>query len=732
MGRESPLADLTRALADVQRGRCVVVFVEGDSGAGKTALAQEFLRRARGNYDAVTLAGRCHENESVPYKAVDSLIDALSHYLVRLPHLEADAIMPSDVEALSRLFPVLRRVEAMANLPLRSRVPQDKQELRERAFSALRELFSRLGDRTTLVLHIDDLQWSDQDSISLLQDLLRPPTTPRLLLLLCQRTNNAGDVPAGHGILAAEDTPSAYYDVRRVGLGPLQDQEARQLASVLLGEEHPASEAVVRSLVSAAAGNPYFLESLVRHHLMAGSQSCGGTPSPMLTLEQVLHTQIEALSDPARRLLTVVAVAGHGVRYRDACRAAGLAGECGDALSALRAARLMRAPGTTGIPILETYHDRIREFVATQISSEQQERIHRQLAEAMEASGDTDPATLAAHFVAGQLADKGGQYYLRAASQASDVLAFDQAAELYRRAGEIGCGDASLRGRLRWKTATALANAGRGAEAGAEFAAAAMDATPESALEARRLSAMQFLFSGEVEQGLAMLETVLAEVGLQLPASPRRAFWNLLQQRIRLRLRGLRFRTCRAETVDPQLLQRIDICWSVAAGLGTIDPIAAAVFQAQGLLLALRSGEPNRIARSLCVEAAHASIAGGASKRRVETLLEQAETLACRLENPHLSGLIQLARGVAALGQGRWRAATEFCDKAESTFREHCTGVAWELDCAAACAATALFDAGEVAELAERLPLLRDRAKTRQPVRLDSPQLDELARTGGR
>jgi hypothetical protein len=71
-----------------------------------------------------------------------------------------------------------------------------------------------------------------------------------------------------------------------------------------------------------------------------------------------------------------------------------------------------------------------------------------------------------------------------------------------------------------------------------------------------------------------------------------------------VRRRGLRFHNRSEDAVDPKLVQRIDICWSAAAGLSIIDPIAAARFQTQGLLLALQSGEPNRIARSLCVEAA--------------------------------------------------------------------------------------------------------------------------------
>ncbi|HEX4460283.1 MAG TPA: serine/threonine-protein kinase, partial [Polyangia bacterium] len=90
VGREAHADALEAALAEVRRGKAVVEFVHGTSGMGKSALVRRFLDALEEDQAAVVLTGRCYERESVPYKAVDSLVDGLSQYLSRLPRLECE------------------------------------------------------------------------------------------------------------------------------------------------------------------------------------------------------------------------------------------------------------------------------------------------------------------------------------------------------------------------------------------------------------------------------------------------------------------------------------------------------------------------------------------------------------------------------------------------------------------------------------------------------------------
>lgn len=713
VGRDPQLAALWDAFGAMKHGGTVTVAVQGSSGTGKTALVRRFLGDLRAREkEAVVLAGRCYERESVPYKALDSVVDALSRHLRRLSPVDAEAVLPRDVLALARLFPVLGRVEEFAHARRRVLQIADSQEMRRRAFAALRELLIRMADRWPLVVFIDDLHWSDLDSVALFEELLRPPEPPTLLLIGVYRSEEAESSPALTAILRLWEKAGPAIEKRDIRLDDLAPAEAGEMVRGLLGRGYPAAT-LAEAIARESAGNPFLIEELVRHNRAGQAGRTGDRGARVATLAEAIEARVAGLSGDARRLLEAVAVAGQPIEPELAARAAGIEAEAQSALAVLRAAHLVRTRHTSVRDQVEVYHDRIRATVLADLSAEDLGRWHHELALALLASGHADPERLAFHYEGAGDAESAGEQAAAAALRASEALAFDRAAHLYHKALAL-----RSRGSPEWRAVAArlgdaLANAGRGAEAAEAYLSATGGTSPADFVDLHRRAAQQLLISGHVDDGLRVLNTVLLRLGMSLPETPRRALLSLVARRAWLRLRGLRFRE-RDETQVPRWeLLRIDTCWSAGVGLGLIDMIRGAGFQARHLLLALRAGEPYRVARALALEVGYLSMAGTRKRRRTERLIVVARGLAERVGDPHAVGFTMLTGGIAAWILGRWKEARELCERAEATFRERCTGAVWEILTAQLFSLASLFFLGDLKELSRRLPILLEEARER-------------------
>ncbi|MGH9971374.1 MAG: serine/threonine-protein kinase PknK [Pyrinomonadaceae bacterium] len=696
VGRERQLRELLEAYASTRRGQTVTIYVHGDSGVGKTALVRHFLDDLREREDdAVILEGRCYERESVPYKALDGVVDSLTRYLMPLPDAKAEALMPRDALALARLFPVMLQVDAIYSSPQRDQHIPDPFTLRRRAFVALRELLGRISDRQPLVIYIDDLQWSDADSTNLLEEILRPPDAPLLLLLASFPSEEIGTKPFLQTLLEGTGTKVS----RQLRVASLTNEEAGILARSLLDSNTEAVDAVVSSIVREARGNPFLLEQLARYAATSKQAATTGVSLAVMLRARLRHLPIET-----REFVQTLAVAGRPINPEVAYQAAGLSGDELPLVSSLRAAQLLRSGGSDNT--VELYHNRIRETFHSELDQTSVMQIHRRLAHALEASGIDDPEALFEHYLGAGERVRAATHAKAAATKAADALAFDRAAAFYRRAIELAPGRGAELVEMKRSLAEALVNAGRPAEAAQAYVDVAQDTSASLSLDFKRRAAEQLLMGGHIEEGLEMIRSVLAALGLKMPAGRRRALLSLILNRARLRLRGLKFTEREARDIPEGVLFRIDISWALAAGLGAVDLVRGSDFQSRHLLLALKAGEPYRVARAIAFEAAHISTRGQPSRKRALQVTQRAEELAEKVGHPHAVGLAIWARGIGAYLSGHWKQAAELCEKAADVLRDRCTGATWELTMAHRFMLSALLYLGEIADISRRVPTL--------------------------
>ena len=702
VGREVQLAALEAALAHVHRGRTVTVRVSGRAGMGKSALAQAFLDHAEQNGahgGAVVLRGRAYERESLPYKAVDSIIDALSRHLVHLADHGDTLAFPADVGALVRLFPVLQRV------PLLDRLPEeplgDPARTRRRAFGALREVLGTLAGRCSMILYVDDAQWGDTDSAALLLDLVRPPNAPPVLIVLAHREEDASTAPFLKELRARWP---AGAEARDVTVGPLDAEGTRRLALALLGAEGQAEEKMVDAVARESGGNPFLVEELARE----APARFRAAKDARITLEQVVGARLAELPQEARRLLEVISVAGRPLPLS-------LLGEASESdaveeiVSVLASKRFVRPGLRDGREVAAPIHDRVRETIVALMPDEVVRGHHGRLARVLEATPGAEPESVAIHLLGAGETKRGGLFALKAAERASKLLAFDQAARLYQLA--IDTTGKTNAGPLHARLAEVLGWAGRHEQAGRAYIAASAAAASSARAPLERAAAAQLLAAGRIDEGGTMLRRVLAGAGVDVPGSTEEIVASLVAARTDLQTLVLHFEERNADDVPAADRERIDAMHVGALGLASVDTILSSSLQARQFVEALRAGDRARTVRAAVLYyGSHLASRGGpvsAHERDVHALIERL------VEKGGSAEELAFSRGTYGCGlymRGRWRESKEVIDAAYADLPSQQAGMQSQ---AAVYALYCLASLGQLVELRRRTARVRADAEQR-------------------
>ena len=707
IGRERELTALWQAFEYTLRSKAAIVRVTGVSGMGKSALASAFLNSAASEREnLLVLRGRCAQQESVPYKAFDRLIDQLCTWLDQLEPALSATLLPQHLHELCTLFPLLRQVRVITQHVQNDPAPtRDPVEQRQLGFSAFVDLMRRVARHVPTVVFIDDVQWGDEDSAALMRDLVRPPAAPPLLLIVAHRPDDQSPL-----VDAVPQESSLRRRVTTIVLDKLVAGDAGDLCMKLLGAGDHAQVRNAEAIVREAAGNPMLITELAQHLRESGASAALGSN---ISLEELLRQRLTGLDSESRRLLEVLAVAGHAMTLGQAKAAAGFTRGGAKTLLILRNSRLVRSEGMRSRDEIQMYHERIQRAVLAQLTEPRIRALHQRVAEALEASPNPDPENLAFHFLRSGDSQRALQYVEESAVGATNKLAFNRAVELYRAALDLGGNPGATK---RWQTRLAenLVKAGRGAEAAQAYLAAAAKSTGAMRFERTRLAAEQFLKSGHVERGIDTLQRIMQAYDMTLAESPIQAWKSLSWSRIKARFRRLRVNPPSQKADDPEVVTRLDACWAISVGLMLVDPLKGAEFHTRQLADAVRHGDPRRAWRAIGLEAIYFALVGeGQVPPRATKLCSRLMQGAEKLSDPYLNGFALLVEGIISLISGRFAHASAALSDSEQLFSERCVGAAWEMDISRLFLAFSRQWAGNWGLLADTLPVIIADAETR-------------------
>jgi len=417
VGRERELRELQRDLRAAEGGRGTTVFVSGEAGSGKTRLAAEFLKAAKGK-NIITLSGWCLCNIAVPY----------------FPFIEAFNSFESNNEGEVKILDTKHlslkigltgpgaAVEGLENKKVLT-----PQIWRDQAFAAITEELLRLSTGKPTVLFIEDLHWGDSASLALLHYLARAAKMERILILGTFRSEEIRHTVEGQPHPLAELLRLMGREglFKETKLSNLDQKDVSKIAENMLGGVLDFES--VEKLSEESDGNPLFVvESLRMMHSQGNIkkdqgkwhlENAGiGIPDKV---KHVILRRLDSLKPNERRILDTASVIGEKFASK---LAADVLSQ--NNLSVLEALKAIAQNTLLVFPEGNEYrfkHAKIREMLYGEIPPALRTEYHARIAETLEINSSAailPLGDLAYHYAEAQNKGKAVKYSLEAGQDA--------------------------------------------------------------------------------------------------------------------------------------------------------------------------------------------------------------------------------------------------------------------------------------------------------------------------
>jgi eukaryotic-like serine/threonine-protein kinase len=451
-GRDGEMARLLDHLDGLGTGQGAVVLVRGASGAGKTRLLMEFLRRVSPR-QAQRVTGECvavgldeHPDLRIAAPLLHPFDRLLRHVADRCHYYGPDETARllgrdlRDLRVLAEFEPALLSVpgaDRAAEIP-----PLPGDAARQRVMDALWRLLATMADELPLVVGIDDLQWADELSLAFL-DMLRLrdlSRVPVLVIAACRDRELPGALQALIG--------SGAFEI--LALGPLDEVSIHLIIGDMLAlDERPSW--LIEHLDPDHAGNPFYVAEFVQmvreqnvlERSPTGRWQITRAPEHLpRSLEAVCRQRLRALAPMTRHVVEVASIMGR-VLDVDMLARVGAVPEAQvlDAVDELILHKLVQKDMSGALSFV---HEVICKVARDELAETTRRALHGTTARALESDG-VDPRELpllAHHYGCAGIKDKAFEYLVKNARTTLDAGAHQQAMLMMERAwalaGETG------------------------------------------------------------------------------------------------------------------------------------------------------------------------------------------------------------------------------------------------------------------------------------------------------
>jgi adenylate cyclase len=433
VGRERELESLLTGLDDAASRRGRLFLISGEPGVGKTRLADEVAAAADAQRMTILL-GHCSEHdEAVAYLP---FVEILENFVELASNAESLRIaLGEQGRELARLIPKLRNILPQLPAPLELPPAQARRHL----FNCVFDFAARLASQRPTLMILEDLHWADDSTLSLLDHLAQRLSDLPLMLL---GTHRDAELNVTRPLAKTLEDLLRGRLATRVSLKGLPRDEVGAMLNSLSGKAPPA--AVVAEIFAETEGNPFFVEELFRHleeenrlydssGKFRSELKIGELDAPP-SVRLVVSRRLARLSEPTQKMLATAAVIGRFFSFE--ILQAAIGSDVDSILERVEEAEkagLVFSVAESAKGRFAFSHELVRQAVLGGLSALRRQRLHLEVADAIERACSVDSestyagslkdhvAELAHHYTHGGNPAKAARYCLRAVRRFTEL-----------------------------------------------------------------------------------------------------------------------------------------------------------------------------------------------------------------------------------------------------------------------------------------------------------------------
>ena len=452
IGREEELRQAKSLLESVRDGNSKMLLVSGEAGSGKTSFVYEISKNVYEN-NGLFLNARCIDQKNkMPYQLFKELINEYIRHIEGMEPKEFKAEVKRLREITEPFGEIFINLNSSIGKYLKNVQKLDHLEPErenQRLLMVLANFFINLPLKNEVVLFLDDLQWVDEGSLSLLDEILRRMGNEKLFIVGTYRNE---EVAPGHGLLDLKmEAKKRNYPLYEIHLDELDFDEINRLMASILGEKEGNVKKLTTFIYRKTRGNPFFSINLLRELVEKGAVSRQkdlwsfdeNKLRSISVSENMIETILKRINKLTKEQIDVLiraAVIGREVNISVLYGLVDI--DINDFIEMLYQFITMQLmEKIIGKRSLLFVHDRIRETFFQMVDDEKRREIHKSIAEVIEKEAAEDKESvlfeLVHHYVEAGDEEKMKEYLIPAADKAKESYGNEEAVKYYNMGAEL-------------------------------------------------------------------------------------------------------------------------------------------------------------------------------------------------------------------------------------------------------------------------------------------------------